>query len=664
MNGRVRIDRHSLPMGTLWVALMGGVAATYVFIAANTPLILMVWQGYDDALFVRLGRALAEGRWLGAYDEVTLAKGPGYPIFLAINAWMGIPVTVAHAGFYCASLAVLAWVVLKQSGSYLLAAAFFVLPLFHPSILEPARVIRDSIYMSQMVLVVAMMAYALFFAASRRKRLAASAVTGLLLGWFWLSREEGVGILPGLAVLVLFAWHHGRRTQTATWKEATWVVAGVFLATQLLFGFLNLLAYDKFVGVEFKERSFQNAISAMQSVAMEAPVDYVAVPRATRARLYDVSPAFASLRPYLDPPNGRNAFESVGCDLRPTTCGDIGDGFFMWAVRSAAREAGHFQSPATASRFFGRIHQDILQACEDGRLQCKPDLVPMMSPLTDAQWARIPLSVRHTWNALRTPGAFPGYSKDAIFGPDAEIDATLSFLNWPRHYPADRRTFAEVDLAGWYYAGSDAWFQATLIDKGGSGSPPEVQRGESPDLVAAMPEAARQRFRIRGRCGVDCRLRFVADDGTILEIPVNHTDRPEPGTRAFGQGLLTFDRSNIQFDARLQDDVRVRAAHAARSALYRVYHALMPALLAAGLLAWFAAVALGVRNRVGSFALALACTAWVLVASRAVILVMVDVSSFHALHVPYQLPMLTMAIVASIASLWALRVGLRRHAGV
>src|SRR5690242_15643742 len=44
----------------------------------------------DDALYVREGLTILGGQWLGkAYDGLTLIKGPGYPLYMALNNRIG-----------------------------------------------------------------------------------------------------------------------------------------------------------------------------------------------------------------------------------------------------------------------------------------------------------------------------------------------------------------------------------------------------------------------------------------------------------------------------------------------------------------------------------------------------------------------------------------------
>src|ERR1017187_937235 len=51
---------------------------------------------YDEALFVREGLSLARGQWLGRFDNLTLAKGPAYPAFIAWTHNIGVPVKVGE----------------------------------------------------------------------------------------------------------------------------------------------------------------------------------------------------------------------------------------------------------------------------------------------------------------------------------------------------------------------------------------------------------------------------------------------------------------------------------------------------------------------------------------------------------------------------------------
>ena len=65
----------------------------------NTPLNLLPNATHDDGLFMRLAHQIAMGQWLGPFNQFTLMKGPGYPVFLAVGATGGLSVSAAHAVF-------------------------------------------------------------------------------------------------------------------------------------------------------------------------------------------------------------------------------------------------------------------------------------------------------------------------------------------------------------------------------------------------------------------------------------------------------------------------------------------------------------------------------------------------------------------------------------
>src|SRR5947209_317222 len=64
----------------------------------------------DDGLFARQAQALLNVRdlssgWLGAYDNLTLVKGPIYPLWIAVNKCLGMPLSLAEQLLYVAACA-------------------------------------------------------------------------------------------------------------------------------------------------------------------------------------------------------------------------------------------------------------------------------------------------------------------------------------------------------------------------------------------------------------------------------------------------------------------------------------------------------------------------------------------------------------------------------
>jgi hypothetical protein len=87
--------------------------------------------------------------------------------------------------------------------------------------------------------------------------------------------------------------------------------------------------------------------------------------------IYDVSPAFAELRPYLEGNIGRIWTETSVSRL-PELVGqeDIGGGWYLWALRDAIVEAGHYRTAPEALRYFAQVGAEVNNACDAGRLDC------------------------------------------------------------------------------------------------------------------------------------------------------------------------------------------------------------------------------------------------------------------------------------------------------
>ena len=105
-----------------WLAV--GILSLWV--RGGFPLHAIGWAEADDALFIRLARSLALGQWLGPYDNLTLAKGPFYPAFIAMSALAGIPLKIAEHVIYLIAAACASSYLGRRSGQRHLGTALFV----------------------------------------------------------------------------------------------------------------------------------------------------------------------------------------------------------------------------------------------------------------------------------------------------------------------------------------------------------------------------------------------------------------------------------------------------------------------------------------------------------------------------------------------------------
>ena len=174
-------------------------------------------------------------------------------------------------------------------------------------------------------------------------------------------------------------------------------VAAGFAAVYLSFLTANAIYYGRPVGVDIKEWNFTAALSALESIDDGgAPTPYVPVSNGAIRQAAEVSPTFRPLAASLEGP--LKVWQSHGCAQYSWTCGQFAGGWFVWALRDAGASNGFYASPAIESREFGKVADEIRQACDQGRLRCRARLVDLVPPITPEQWWKIPGA---TLNAIR-----------------------------------------------------------------------------------------------------------------------------------------------------------------------------------------------------------------------------------------------------------------------
>src|SRR6266567_224094 len=176
-----RLMYSSVSRATIYAYVLS-LSAVYVFVYVHTPLAIF-FGPHDDSLYVKLGSYLAEGQWLGPFDQYTLMKGPGYALFLALANWLSISVSLAHAVFHCVATGIFVAVCQRFIKSYLISAFHFALLLWHPLLLSVIllRIIRDAIYTDQVLIFLGFLILLLFCAPDIKRRVMFGIASGLAL---------------------------------------------------------------------------------------------------------------------------------------------------------------------------------------------------------------------------------------------------------------------------------------------------------------------------------------------------------------------------------------------------------------------------------------------------------------------------------------------------
>ena len=340
----------------------------------------------DDTLFVKLGFYIKHGLWLGPFDARTLVKGPVYPMWIALVATLGAPLLLAQQVLYTASCALFAWVMGPALRTRKAAAALYVVLLLSPIAFADGpftRALREGIYVSLTLLVLAC-AIALWTRAQRPVRSWAGWAIGLgaTAAAFWLTREEGVWLVPVLLLPAASAamalrgkprdWR-GARKRLVPWGVAAVIALGCVGAVAAN----NQRIYGTYKTVDTVSGPFLSAYGALTRITPDHWVRDVPVTRDARIKAYSISPSFAQLQPSLEGTIGVNWIKIGGGD-------DLRGGWFSWALRDAAASVGHYRTATEADAYFQRVADEINTACDAGLVACVGPRATLMPPLRTA----------------------------------------------------------------------------------------------------------------------------------------------------------------------------------------------------------------------------------------------------------------------------------------
>lgn len=331
--------------------------------ARNTP--------HDELLFLRLAENLIRGEWLGSYDNKTLAKGMFYPAWIAFCFFIGVSVIFAQQILYVVGSAIFTIAIRPLIKSQISLLFIFTFILFNPisfSIQPFGTLLREGIYASLCLII---LASSIGFYLRRKAKFRISVpwilLLGLSVGSFWLTREESIWIAPFLILLqgiqIVEIIVDRKRSIKKKLLPIISTLSPLLLSQLLLIlvSLINLRYYSTFNYVEFKAAGFTSAYGALTRVIPDTWELQIPLPLSTRRTIYQVSPAFKELEPYLEGDLGKS-----------WTAGsyNYGGAVFMWALRDAVGLAGYYTDGKTAEEYYTRLANEVNAACDEGKLNC------------------------------------------------------------------------------------------------------------------------------------------------------------------------------------------------------------------------------------------------------------------------------------------------------
>lgn len=633
--------RDGSPASFWWIFVGALLALLAAWIQSVLPLTAIGDARADDALYMRLAASAARGEWLGPYDESTLSKGPFFPLFVAAAFRAGVPLFSAERTLYVVACALFVLAVASIVRAKWVRFLLFALLVANPVVVT--RAVREGIYPALTLLVLAGGVGVLFWLPSSDRRAAAWAgLCGLSLGALWLTREEGIWIVPSLVLLLGAAALRAATDRVAKPRllRATAIallpvlIAAACVQTVAL---RNRAAYRVLTACESTDRPFTSAYGALARILPSERRAKVPVPADVRRKAYGQSEAFFKLEPFLEGSVGAR-WSAISTSYLPDAAGEIAGGWFQFALREAAAKAGFYRDAATAAAYWRTVASELNEACDAGRLDCLRERHTLMPA---GALALAPSVLRDLpKNLALVVSSISASAAQNLGSSSGSPRARLLFERTTREKlapgPEDRRW---VTIWGWAYRANGPRLEWRVRAPDGTPLPVAQNWFPSSDIAVWFSDgSARQaRFRLEASCPGPCSIELTEAGSVLLSF-----EPSSPGARAGtipADLRLWFDRVENRSPERANDTLRTdELRRRALDRLATIYAGVlrMVSPVAVVLFGATAAWALARRQaRVGVFVGAALLGG---VVSRIVILDLVDRTSFPALHPLYFAP--------------------------
>jgi hypothetical protein len=463
-------------------------------------------------------------------------------------------------------------------------------------------------------------------------------LSGFCFGLFWITREEGIWVLPSFAFITLYSLYLSHHRKLLLKHLAIYIVFS--LALPIATGLINNHKYGRFQIVDFKSSSFVNVINALNRVDVGEEQQFVPVPRKKRDAIYKISPSFRELRVFFE--NSRNEWLKPGCNVNSSTCGDYAGGWFVFALRDGASSLGYYKDAISITSYYDRISKEINLACNSRKLSCINNPIPYMPRLTKDAIKSIPKKITEAIK-LTIYKKKVALTAGQSWGTPYSLNQTLNFLGNPKAVPLNTQSI--LLASGWYYTKNNDWISLRCSSQG-SRRDLDINKSPSFDIAEYFKDdkASNQRFSFEIDDFENCSILFL-----------NSRNQPIQLSEALKNNQRYFNIIDgyLNFDVLQEDRINKENSLFLKQSLINFYELISIYIFCAGTFFIIAILLFLSKNHKLDQLSSIALFLWILYYSRIFLVVMVDISSFPAIKNLYLLPAFPVWTAASFVSMAA-----------
>jgi hypothetical protein len=325
--------------------------------------------------------------WGRKYDQMALARPAIYPLFIAVNNALGVPLRLMIEALYIAGAGSLAFALGRLHVPIVLRFVGFAFVVLHPySLAVFDNALAETFYSCLILLLFGEFTRMLTPRSNSEQRFRFASFA-LLIALLWFTRPEWpilAVFLTMLGALFFLACLLGVITRRQTIRL---IGAGIglpllaVLTLGLAVGMANYCRHGVFMLTELNAPNFIRAYDALQAIDSGEPARFVPVAKISIERAYAYSPALEELRPHIEGDLWHRVAKGSKAEMGPLfPDGEIGAGWFYWMLREFVAMAGHHADARQADAFYGRLANEIESALADGRLPRRAKILPFVDP--------------------------------------------------------------------------------------------------------------------------------------------------------------------------------------------------------------------------------------------------------------------------------------------
>ena len=645
-SGRSEISVHTRRRSRLWVGAAIALVLLRLMLTADRDVVALN-SPYDEYWFIHNAERLV---WGGKYNLMAFAHLPIYSIWLAGLNLLGVPARLGIDLAWLISTAYAGYALVKFSGKPSAGACFWLFCAFHPVF---AVLFDRALAETLLSVLVALMAGAALEiwnthdSPHSRRGSVATWVFGVSFALAFHIRKEGVLFVMPIMFLLLCSvirrkvWWPSMSRAALGMRLVAFPMLAVLFVGAMLIG-LNYVRWGVAARYELAAPGYVRAIASLNRIDAGPGPLHVTVTTKSRQLAYEYSPTFRELQGFFEGASGRGlaAYSAQFTGQQ----GEIGNGWFYWALRDAGAMAGWHRDARYADQKYAAIANELETAFAKGQVKAYPSWIPSFVDPDLKKWiSRVPSS---TWAVL---GLVLESNPDSVQPPDE--DATTKQMAEFIEIAARRNPLPSVSVRGWIVLPVGSSLGIAPAD-----GLPANWSVLAPPARPDVPGAYAFNIGLSGR-GSDLSLVAKTTDGKTGAVPLSRlreggmTQLTGELSATLGIDELAYGKGRGQLELGLSwlsgRQVSVDWVHPL-GRLYGVANACLLLALLCVAASW------GVTRRVHPVVFMVCGLTAITILARAALVGILDASSWNAIQARYMMPLVpafAFAIILGLASL-------------